>query len=62
MIKVINVEMNGQSWEKHDINNKPQTLYWESPIVIKLLSEGWDIRDFKLSKTDCIFIFEKTNN
>lgn len=62
MIKVIDVVMNSQSWTGHDIDDKPQTLYWECPIVNKLLNEGWNIKEFQLSKTDCIFIFEKPDN
>ena len=62
MIRVINVELNSNGWEKHDVDNKKYHTYWECPIVIKLLNEGWNLIDWKMSRNDCIFIFEKPDN
>ena len=40
-----------------DQNGNPDT-----ELAMQLKDEGWNIKEFQLSKTDCIFIFEKPDN
>ena len=61
MIKVIDIELNGECWQEEDVDDTTQLYkYWVCPAVEKFLNEGWNIKDWKLTDHDIIFIFEKT--
>lgn len=60
MIKVIVLELNQNCWEGVNVNNNEKFCYFESPAINKFLSEGWQIKDWKIAKSDIIFILEKT--
>ena len=61
MIKVIDIELNGCSWEGEYIDDNTETnKYWTCPAVEKSLNEGWNIKDWKMADHDVIFILEKS--
>lgn len=59
MIKVIDVELNGGGWKGEYVDNVETNKYWVCPTVEKFLNEGWNIKDWKMTDHDVIFIFEK---
>lgn len=59
MIKVIDIELNGGGWKGEYIDNTENNKYWVCPTVEKFLNEGWNIKDWKMTDQDVIFIFEK---
>ena len=59
MIKVIDIDLYNGSWVECNINNAPNTTFWESPVINNFLNNGWSIKDWKITDKDCIFIFEK---
>ena len=59
MIKVIDIELNGSGWQDEYVDDTTYK-YWICPAVEKFLNEGWNIKDWKLTDNDVIFIFEKT--
>lgn len=62
MIKVIDIELNGGCWQDEYVDDTTKIhKYWICPAVEKFLNEGWNIKDWKLTDHDVIFIFEKLN-
>ena len=61
MIIVIDIELNGQCWQDEYVDDTREIhKYWICPAIEKFLNEGWNIKDWKLTDNDVIFIFEKT--
>ena len=59
MIKVIDIELNGGGWKGEYVDHTETNKYWVCPAVEKFLNEGWNIKDWKMTDHDVIFIFEK---
>ena len=62
MVKVINIEMTGNTWDKLYLNGDEKIVYWENLVLNKFLNDGWFIKDWKMTEHDIIFILEKENN
>ncbi len=60
MIKVIDIELtDSDCWKGEYVDDTETNKYWVCPAVEKFLNEGWNIKDWKLTNNDVIFIFEK---
>lgn len=56
-IKVINIRFENYCWECTDVDDTH--CYYECPALIKLFSEGWQIKDWKTHTYGVVFILEK---
>ena len=61
MIKVIDIKFTDFCWKEKEFSNDSNYSYYESPIIEQFLADGWNIKDFKVSENNCVFILEKKN-